>query len=132
MRLIDQFKHVKNRADFFVALDDAIQRTQVLMEPGPHGAAEGSILRQLQVIQQWTANGRQPKKEERWKPTILLRLAREFEGVMDPVWEDWVQRVGQVALYFQLWLEDSLFKTAETGQIPYFPEDEDDVTHLRK
>jgi len=47
MLLIDQFKHIKNRADFLVALEDAIQRTQDLMKPGPSGPAEGSILRQL-------------------------------------------------------------------------------------
>jgi hypothetical protein len=132
MLLIDQFKHIKNRADFFMALDDAIQRTQTLMNPGPNTAAETSILRQLQMIKQWTANGRQPTKEERWKPNILLRLTREYEGVSDPVWEDWVNRVGDVAYYFERWYEDSLFQTVRTDQVPHFPEDEDDVTHLRK
>ena len=132
MLLIDHFKHIKNRADFFVTLDDAIQRTQDLMKPGPHGPAEDSILRQLHVIQRWTANGRQPTKEERWKPNILVRLAREFEGVMDPVWEDWVQRVKEVAFYFQRWHEDSVFQSVHGDEIPFFPEDEDDLTHLSK
>jgi len=102
------------------------------MNPGPNTPAEGSILRQLQMIQQWTANGRQPTKEDRWKPTILLRLTREFEGVMDPVWADWVDRVGDVAYYFERWYEDSVFQTVRTDQIPHFPEKEDDVTRLRK
>jgi len=51
---------------------------------------------------------------------------------MDPVWEDWVQRVKEVAFYFQRWHEDSVFQSVHGDEIPFFPEDEDDLTHLSK
>jgi hypothetical protein len=130
MLYIDQQKHIKNRADFFRALAAAIQGANDLLKVAPGDGSVTSILRQLEMIRTWTENGRQPTKEERWKPKIGLQLSREFDGVSEPRISAWVELTGEVAAYFRHWLDDVTYQTVDEDDVPYFPEDENDVTHL--
>jgi hypothetical protein len=131
MRYIDQHKHIKNRADFFRALAAAIQASNDLLKMAPGDGIVTSILRQLETIRTWTENGRQPTKDERWKPQIGLTLSREFETESDPRIIDWAELSREVEGYFGAWLDDATYQTVDEDELPDFPEEEDDVTHLR-
>jgi hypothetical protein len=129
MLLIDQYRHIKKRSDFFPALDKAIQGGLDLLKLAPGYGSVESIVRQLEMVRAWTANGRQPTKDERWKPQIGLILTREFASP-PPEIADWVDLAGDVASYFRHWFEDATFQSVDEDDVPYFPEDEDDQTHL--
>jgi hypothetical protein len=129
MRLIDQHHHIKKRADFFAALDKAIAQGEDLLKVAPGYGPVESIVRQLEAIRAWTAAGREPTKEERWKPQIGLILTREFASP-PPEISDWVDLSGDVASYFRHWFDDAIFQTVDEDDVPYFAEDEDDQTHL--
>jgi len=74
MLYIDQHKHIKNRADFFRTLAEAIQASNDLLARAPGDGSVTSILRQLETIRTWTDNGRDPTKEERWKTKTTSRI----------------------------------------------------------
>jgi hypothetical protein len=42
----------------------------------------------------------------------------------------WVELTGEVAAYFRHWLDDATYQTVDEDNVPYFAEDEDDVTPL--
>lgn len=132
MRYIDQHKHIKNRADFFRTLEAAIGATMDLLKVAPGDGAVTAILRQLEMIQTWTAEGREPTKEERWKPQIGRIASREFEGVDDPRIDSWVELCREVEGYFCHWLDDSTYQVVDEYELPYLAAQEDDTTHLRK
>ena len=130
MLYIDQQKHIKNRADFFTALASAIQASNDLLERAPGDGGVTSIRQQLETLRTWTENGREPTKEERWKPKIGLQLFRAYETESDPQVLAWVELCGEVASYFCHWLDDATYLTADEYDVPDFEEAEDDVTHL--
>jgi hypothetical protein len=130
MRLIEQFHHFKTRAEFFPALDKAIQQSVDLLQAMPDYGQIESILSQLEMIRVWTANGRQPTKDERRKPQIDVILDREFASAPNDQLAAWADLAGDVAAYFTWWLEDATFQAVDEDDVPSFPEDEDDETHL--
>lgn len=130
MLLIDQYKHIKSRADFFKALDAALRETEALLKQTPD-ATIAAIEKQLRAIEGWTANGREPTKQERWSTNIGLRLSREFANVPDPKIEAWSELCNEVEGYFNAWLEDPVFQTVDDEELPDFEEEEDEDTHLR-
>lgn len=130
MLYIDQQKHIKSRSDFFRILAAAIQASNDLLKVAPGDGRIESILRQLEMIRAWTDNGREPTKDERWKPQIGLILMREFETEGDQGVTNWAELCGEVAAYFRHWLNDATYLTVDEDDVPYFPEDEDDDTHL--
>ena len=130
MLYIDQNKHIKDRADFFRTLTEAIQASNDLLKVAPGDGAITSILRQLEMIRTWTENGREPTKEERWKPQIGVILMREFETESARQILDWAERCKEVESYFCHWLDDKTYQTVDEDELPLFAEDEDDKTHL--
>jgi hypothetical protein len=60
-----------------------------------------------------------------------VRLLREFDNVQDDQIDDWVKLCREVASYFCWWLDDPTFRSVDENDVPDFPEDEDDETHLR-
>jgi hypothetical protein len=131
MLFIDQQKHIKGRADFFATLAKAIQATNDLLKIAPGDASLTSILRQLETIRLWTENGREPTKDERWKPRIGLLLMREFDAESDPKIVRWAELSREVEGYFVHWLDDKTYQTVDEDELPDFPEEEDDDTHMR-
>jgi hypothetical protein len=131
MRYIDQHKHIKSRADFFRILTVAIRASTDLLTVAPGDGRIMSVLRQLEMIRTWTDNGRDPTKEERWKTQIGVILMREFETEGDQRVIDWAELCKEVEGYFNLWVDDATYQTVDEDDLPDFPEDEDDVTHLR-
>jgi hypothetical protein len=131
MLYIDQHKYIKNRADFFRIVDLAIDASNDLLKVAPGDGRIMSVLRQLEMIRTWTENGREPTKEERWKPQIGLILMREFETEGDQRVTEWADLCREVEGYFNLWVDDATYRIVDEDDLPDFPEDEDDVTHLR-
>jgi hypothetical protein len=131
MLYVDQHKHIKNRSDFFRTLGAAIQASNDLLKVAPGDGRIMSVLRQLEMIRTWTDNGRDPTKEERWKLQIGVILMREFESEGDQRVADWAELSKEVEGYFNLWVDDATYQTVDEDDLPDFPEDEDDVTHLR-
>lgn len=131
MLYIDQQKFIKSRSDFFRALSDAIQASKDLLTRAPNDAPVTSVLRQLETIRTWTEHGREPTQEERWKPRIGLVLLREFEAETDRQILDWANLSKEVEAYFRHWLDDATYQTADEDDLPDFPEEEDEQTHLR-
>jgi len=130
MLYIDQHKHIKSRADFFRALDNAIQLSKDLLKAASNDGAIASVLRQLEMIRTWTENGREPTKDERWKPQIGIILSREFETASDRQILDWAEVCKETEGYFCHWLDDEVYQTVDEDELPLFADEEDDVTHL--
>lgn len=131
MLYIDQHKHIKNRDDFFRVLAAAIQASNDLLKVAPGYGVVTSILRQLEAIRTWTEDGREPTKEERWGLQIGLILSREFETETAPQIRHWAELSQEVEGYFNAWLDDATYQAVDEDDLPDFPEEEDDVTHLR-
>jgi hypothetical protein len=117
MLLIDQFKHSKAAPIFRGA------RRRHSTHPGPDEAGAKRAHRGFDtqaapghpaVDGKWSATD----EGGRWKPNILVQMAREFEGVMDPVWEDWVQRVGRRRLLLSVLARRQPFQHGRNGSDP--------------
>ena len=120
MRLIDQFKYIKQRSDFYPAIDDAIARTFALLKQAPNDAYLNSILTQLDYIKRMTVGGREPTLDERTSTRIGVRLLREFEPAQTDEIEDWANVCGEVEAYFRDWLDDATFQTIDEDDLPDF------------
>lgn len=131
MLYIDQHEHIKSRSDFFRVLAEAIRASDDLLKVAPGDGRMASVLRELDMIRAWTDNGRGPTKEQRWKLQIGLILTREFETEGDQRVMEWAQLCREVEGYFNLWLDDAIYQTVDEDDLPDFPEEEDDLTHLR-
>jgi hypothetical protein len=97
--------YVKSRADFFKVLDDALQETKRIAGPSATWPPIESILDQLDAMKRWTANGRDPTKDERRSISIGLIASRELQGVPDDLY-DYVQKLHELSGYFKEWLAD--------------------------
>ena len=119
MKLRDDFHHIKNRATFFDALDRAIRETQSLLERTPDDPYFASFLRQLRAIRDWTANGREPTRDERRSITIGRTLVRE----LSPAPTDEIERISkllhEVHGYFRIWLDDETFQTIDDREVDW-------------
>lgn len=120
MRLIDQYQHIKQRSDFYPAVDDAIARTFALLEQAPTDPTLNSILTQLDYIKRLTAGGREPTPDERTSTRIGVRLLREFDPAPTDEIEDWAKVCREVEGYFRDWLDDATFQTIDEDDLPEF------------
>jgi len=58
-------------------------------------------------------------------------LLREFETETDRQVLDWGDSSKEVEGYFRHWLDDATYQTVDEDDLPDFPEEEDEQTHLR-
>ncbi|MGZ3474379.1 MAG: immunity protein Tsi6 family protein [Polyangiales bacterium] len=123
MLIIDQYKYIKSRADFFIALDEAIKQTLDLLKKSPKDPYLDSILTQLDAIKRWTDGGREPTEDERKSLTIGPILVREFEPAQTDELEEWVERVREVSGYFRDWMDDATFASVDEDDLSDFPDD---------
>jgi hypothetical protein len=120
VRLIDQYKHIKRRSDFYPAVDDAIARTFALLGQAPNDPTLSSILTQLEYIKRITAGGREPTYDERTSTRIGVRLLRAFEPAQTDEIEAWINVCSEVEGYFRDWLDDATFQTIDEDDLPEF------------
>ncbi len=99
-------KHIRDRAGFFVALDRAIADSRRLGGAPPGLAPLESILYQLERMQLWTRNGRQPTKDERRSITMGQLVVRELEPAATDELEEYMKVLYELTFYFQLWWDD--------------------------
>ena len=120
MKICDQYRYIKNRADFFASLDEATRCTADLLERSPKDPFVNSILVQLDAIKRWTADGRVPTEHERKSLTVGQILVRELEPPPTDELAAWVNRVREVAAYFSDWLDDATFATIDEDDLDDF------------
>ena len=100
-------KHiVADRAEFLDAVDRAIGWTRRLGGAPPGFPPLESILYQLEMIKVWTANGRQPTRDERRSITMARTVVRELEPAATDELYDYNELIQELSFYFKLWWDD--------------------------
>ena len=110
---LEPHKFIQNRADFFQSIDRAIADTKRLRGTPPWAPLE-SILRQLEAMKQWTANGRTPTKDERRSIQIWRTVSRELEPAANDELYDYTQLLTELTFYFKLWWDDAEWAAMDT------------------
>ena len=95
-----------SRAGFFDALDRAIVDSRQLVGAPPFPPLE-SIIVQLQYMKLWTANGREPTREERRSITIGRIVVRELEPAATDELYAYGELIHELSFYFKLWWSDA-------------------------
>jgi hypothetical protein len=68
-----------------------------------------AIMCQLDAMKRWTANGRNPTRDERRSISINLIVSRELQGVPEDLPNDlyeYLQKLIELSGYFKEWLTD--------------------------
>ena len=116
------YGEINSRADFFNALSDATATVSGMLKSAPGEETLAAILRQLQAIAGWTANGREPKRDERESIDIAVRASREYEG--ETRMYGLTRRLYAIDSYFADWPTDE--RAANATDDDFFDADEDD------
>lgn len=117
------YGEINSRADFFAMLDAALATANAMLARTPTYAVALSAARQLAALKLWTANGRTPTDEERYRISIGIMAARELD---DPTRDPksplsiWAEQLCSLNNYTDGWPSD------EVAANP--PEDEWDRT----
>ncbi|MCB1590096.1 MAG: hypothetical protein KDI56_14405 [Xanthomonadales bacterium] len=109
--------YIETRAEFFEVLDRAITQVQARCNAVPAQPMYRSILRQLQAMQAWTADGRTPLEAERDRIDIGLIAIREIDPQDDDDNADLHELLVQLGGYFEEWPDDEtpIPEASETG-----------------
>ncbi len=78
------YGEINNRADFQTVLDKAITDGKALHTTRPGDETIEAIVRQLEAVKAWSANGQIPTEDDRESIDIGVRASREFEGTTKP------------------------------------------------
>jgi hypothetical protein len=102
---------INARTEFFALLDVAIATTADMLVQSPGSPVAQSAAKQLAAIKLWTAEGRTPTEEERFRINIGIMAAREFDDTrLD--WSSplgvWVQRLSAINNYTDGWPSDEV------------------------
>jgi hypothetical protein len=100
-------KYIQGRATFFAALDQAIAASRRLGGAPPAFASLEPILNQLEMIKVWTANRRQPTKQERRSITMGITVVRELEPAPTDELFHYTELIHELSFYFKLWWHDA-------------------------
>lgn len=98
---------INNRSDFFRELARAKRLAQGLIARFPNDVNFRAVLTQIEAIEQWTANGRTPTKDERAKIGMGPRLHREYEVTSDPEILELKDVASGANNYFDHWPDDA-------------------------
>jgi len=74
------YGEINSRADYHRVLREASNITHRTLAKQPNYAAMQRIHKELDSMQKWTENGREPNKTERKSVDVGLIAAREFEN----------------------------------------------------
>ena len=97
---------IQSRAEFFQVLGDALDQVRALELKFPNFWVYSNLEKQLAAMQEWTANGRTPKREERKRINIGLIAARELEPTDEIEMWNLCRRLYGLNYYFQYWPSD--------------------------
>jgi hypothetical protein len=116
------YGEINSRADFQSVLDKAITDGKALLAKRPGDETIDVIVRQLEAVKIWSANGRTPIKEERETIDMGVRASRELEGDDDAY--AWTRAIYALDAYIEDWPSDE--KAANATDDDFFDDDEDD------
>ena len=95
---------INSRADFFGVLDRAIAEGKAFQAKYAGDATIDTIVRQLESVKSWSANGRTPTEDERESIDIGVRAARELEGDVETY--QWSRLLYSLDAYIEDWPSD--------------------------
>jgi hypothetical protein len=116
------YGEIDSRAEFHAVLDKAIRDGKALLTKRPGDETIAAIVRQLEAVQAWSANGRAPTKHERKSIDVGVRASRELEG--DDAAYGWTRTVYALDAYIEDWPSDE--KAANATDDDFFDDDGDD------
>jgi hypothetical protein len=98
---------IDSRSDFFRVLAHAQRTATSALRRMPADPTLNSVKRQLDAIEQWTANGRTPTEGERNSVGLGLRMLREFEGFDDEDVAALTDAATSIQNYVRHWPDDA-------------------------
>ena len=119
-----QHRFIRCRDDFFAVLSECLHRAREFERKAPGDALVKNIRQQLEAVEQWTANGRRPTKEERQQIVFGLQVVRELEPPPTPALAKWGDRLTEISFYFKHWRSDVEWNALDDGDFEvFFPDD---------
>jgi hypothetical protein len=118
------YGEINSRADFQAVLDQAIADGKALLAQRPGDETIDVIVRQLEAVKTWSANGRTPTKEERESIDMGVRASRELEG--DDEAYVWTRALYALDAYIEDWPSDEKAANATDDDFWDSDDDEDD------
>jgi hypothetical protein len=109
------FRIATSRHEFFVQLEAAIAKTQQLIAQKPTWELLQSVARQLEAMKAWTHSGRKPTFDERKSITMGRKAYREIHDTNDSEWQDYMDLITDLALYFKYWRSDAGLQTLDSN-----------------
>lgn len=97
---------INSRADFLREISRAHALVNHVLQSRRGDSVLIAVKTQIEAIQNWTANGRQPTKDEQGRIGMGYRMYREFEGDPDPEIQELRQLVMGIDNYFKYWPSD--------------------------
>jgi hypothetical protein len=120
-----QFRYIQGRDDFLRLLRELLQQARELEQRTPGYLVYTSIRRQLEAIDQWTADGREPTREERRSIFMGRLAARELEALEDSVLDEFTRKIGELDFYVKHWKDDDAWRSLDReDQRAWFPDDD--------
>jgi hypothetical protein len=120
-----QFRYIQGRDDFLRLLRELLQQARELEQRTPGYLVYTSIRRQLEAIDQWTADGREPTREERRSIFMGRLAARELEALEDSVLDEFTRKIGELDFYVKHWKDDEAWRSLDReDQRAWFPDDD--------
>jgi len=101
------YGEINSRADFFRVLSRARELTRAYLQKFSDDWALNRINTELDAIQNWTANGREPSEEERGRVDIGLVAVRELEDSPLDGMEEYCQLLCGLDAYVEDWPDDA-------------------------
>ncbi|MCB9596654.1 MAG: hypothetical protein H6719_28275 [Sandaracinaceae bacterium] len=121
---IVQHRFIQNRDDFFRVLAEELVRAQRFEAEVPGLPLFSSLRRQLEAITQWTADGRQPTKDERRSIQMGPLIVRELNPAPTDELEDFGSRIQELEFYLKHWRDDAGWQSLDDGDYEiFFPDD---------
>lgn len=98
--------NINGRTDFFRELSRGHRLVDSLLLHRRGDTTLAAVKTQIEAIENWTANGRQPAPDERQRIGMGYRMYREFDGDPDPQIQELRQLAMELNNYFQYWPDD--------------------------
>lgn len=102
---------INSRADFLALLDEVFVATREMLLRSPANPLAQAAAKQLAALELWTANGRTPTDDERYRINIGIMAAREFDDPrLDPAspLATWARRLSAINNYTDGWPSDEV------------------------
>jgi hypothetical protein len=100
------YGEIDSRADFERVVQEARVITRGILKVQPLNPIIENIDTQLDALERWTANGREPTPAERQTISVGIIAVRELDDVPDPQIKTLVQKLFAIDSYVKEWPTD--------------------------